>query len=87
MEKEIEQRAELCERAQNPEWEDIVTLAGGLDAAQKAFIEAHPPGLVKALWAHFDATRERCGCGSPSHERPDCTVGLIQRLLLDDQSA
>jgi hypothetical protein len=86
MEKEIRRRAELCERAQNPEWEDVIVLAKNLDAPQKAFLREHPPGLVKALWSHFAATREACGCKSPTHERPDCTVRLIERLLLDEES-
>jgi hypothetical protein len=86
MDKEIRRRAQLCERAQNPDWEDVIALAENLNASQKAFIKEHPPGLVKALWSHFDATRGQCGCKSPTHERHDCTVRLIERLLLDEQS-
>ena len=86
MEKEIRRRVELCERAQNPDWEDIVVLAKNLDDAQKAYLRAHRPGLVKALWSHFDATRAACGCKSPTHERAGCTVRLIERLLLDEES-
>ncbi|HEY7671672.1 MAG TPA: hypothetical protein VIC71_05595 [Gammaproteobacteria bacterium] len=86
MEKEIRRRAELCERAQNAEWEDVIMLAKNLDADQKAFLREHRPGLVKALWSHFDATRGACGCRSATHERPECTVRLIERLLLDEES-
>ncbi|HLF10829.1 MAG TPA: hypothetical protein VJA26_06410 [Gammaproteobacteria bacterium] len=86
MEQEIQRRIELCERAQNPDWEEVIVLAKHLDAAQKAFLREHRPGLVKALWNHFDATRGQCGCRSTSHERPGCTVGLIEKLLLDEQS-
>jgi hypothetical protein len=86
MDSEIRRRTELCENAQNPEWQDIVMLAKNLDGAQKAFLEAHPPGLVKALWNHFDATRGQCGCQSSAHERAGCTVRLIERLMLDEQS-
>lgn len=86
MEREIQRRAQLCERAQNPEWEDVVALAKNLDVSQRAFLKEHPPGLIKALWNHFDATRGQCGCTSPTHERPGCTVRLIERLLLDEQS-
>jgi hypothetical protein len=84
MDKEIHRRTKLCERADNPEWE-AVAVARNLDADQKAFLKAHPPGLVKALWQHFDATRDRCGCATPAHERPGCSVGLIEKLLLDEE--
>lgn len=87
MEKEIQRRIQLCERAQNAEWHDIVTLAENLDSAQRAFLTEHPPGLIKALWNHFASTRDQCGCQSAAHERPDCTVRLIERLLLDQQCA
>jgi hypothetical protein len=83
---EIARRMTLCERAGNPDWEDVVQLAGNLKDAEKAFIREHPPGLVEALWRHFDATRDKCGCTSSSHERPECTVRLIERLLLDEES-
>jgi hypothetical protein len=86
MDSEIRTRIKLCEGAQNAEWQDIVVLAKNLDDAQKAFLKEHPPGLVKALWSHFDATRGQCGCQSATHERPGCTVRLIERLLLDEQS-
>lgn len=86
MEKEIQRRLLMCERAQNAEWGDVIMLAEGLDAPQKAFLKEHPPGLIKALWRHFDATCGQCGCEEPTHERPDCTVRFIERLLLDDQS-
>jgi len=57
----------------------------GTGRRQKAFLEDHPPGLVKALWQHFDATRGRCGCATPAHERPGCSAGLIEKLLLDEE--
>lgn len=85
MEREIQRRSRVCEAAENPDWEDVVALSG-LDAAQRAFLTEHPPGLVRALWKHFDATRDACGCKSPTHERPECTVRFIERLLLDEQS-
>ncbi|RPI61696.1 MAG: hypothetical protein EHM50_05240 [Lysobacterales bacterium] len=85
MDKEIQRRTRLCERADNPEWEEAVAVARHLDADQKAFLKDHPPGLVKALWQHFDATRDRCGCATPAHERPGCSVGLIEKLLLDEE--
>ncbi|MBN1240657.1 MAG: hypothetical protein JXB36_19300 [Gammaproteobacteria bacterium] len=87
MDGEIARRRELCELAGNPDWEDVVLLADNLQPAEKDFIRAHPPGLVEALWKHFDATRDKCGCESLSHERPDCTVRLIERLLLREESA
>jgi hypothetical protein len=86
VDKEIRRRAELCERAQSPEWEEVIMLAKNLDSAEKAFLREHPPGLVKALWTHFETTREACGCKSPTHERSGCTVRLIERLLLDEES-
>jgi hypothetical protein len=85
MDKEIQRRMQLCERAVDAEWEDAVVLAPHLDANQKAFLKDHPPGLVKALWRHFDATRDRCGCATPSHERAACSVRLIEKLLLDEE--
>lgn len=87
METTIRQKIAVCERARNAEWNDIVATAHCLDDAQRAFLSEHPPGLVNALWDHFDATRERCGCASPTHERADCTVRFIERLLLDEESA
>jgi hypothetical protein len=86
MDAEVKRRKQLCERASDPEW-DVVVAAGKLTAVQQDFIRAHPPGLVAALWAHFDATRDVCGCSSPGHEKADCPVGLIERLLLEDESA
>jgi hypothetical protein len=86
METQIKRRLQICERAQDAEWDEIVAMAENLSASQRAFLKEHPPGLVKALWSHFDATREKCGCSSPSHERSGCTVRLIERLLLDEQS-
>lgn len=87
MDSELQRKIELCERARNAEWEEIVAGLEHLDASQHAYLRAHPPGLVHALWRHFDATRSACGCSSAAHERPACTVGLIERLLLDEQSA
>jgi hypothetical protein len=87
VEREIRRKVELCERAENAEWEEVIVLAKNLDAAQRDFLREHRPGLVKALWGHFDATRGQCGCTSAAHERAGCTVRLIERLLLDEQSA
>jgi hypothetical protein len=87
MDTEIRHKIEVCDRAQDAEWEEIVAAISRLDKAQRSFLYEHPPGLVKALWSHFDATRGQCACTSPSHERADCTVRLIERLLLDEQSA
>jgi hypothetical protein len=50
-------------------------------------LREHPPGLVKALWMHFEATRDRCGCSTAAHERPECSVALVQRLLLEGEAA
>jgi hypothetical protein len=86
MDSEISRRKKVCELAEDPEWDDLVLLATNLNAAQKSFLKEHPPGLVKALWSHFDATRDRCGCATTAHERPECSVRLIERLLLDAQS-
>jgi hypothetical protein len=86
MDKEIQLKIQSCERAENAEWEEVVAVAEGLDETQKAFLREHPPGLVMALWSHFEATRGQCGCNTPAHERPGCTVRLIERLLLDEQS-
>lgn len=85
MDKEIQRRMQLCERAVDADWEDAVVLARHLDANQLAFLREHPPGLVKALWQHFDATRDRCGCVTSAHERPACSVRLIEKLLLDEE--
>lgn len=86
MESEIRRKVQLCQRAADAEWEEVVAIAKDLDDVQKAFLKEHTPGLVAALWKHFDATRGQCGCRSPTHERPGCTVRLIERLLLDDQA-
>ena len=83
----IERRIELCARADDAEWEEVVVLARHLGRDQKAFMQAHPPGLVRALWLHFAATRDRCGCKTPAHERADCAVLLIERLLLEADAA
>ena len=87
MDREIEHKIALCERADNAEWGEIVVFAKQLTEAQKAFMHAHPPGLVRALWEHFDATRDRCGCTTAAHERVGCTVPLIERLLLEAELA
>lgn len=79
----IERRIELCSRAEDAEWEESVVLARHLGREQKAFMQAHPPGLVRALWLHYAATRDRCGCQTAAHERAACTVPLIERLLLE----
>ena len=86
MDKEIARRKEICERAENAEWEDTIVLLRDLSPEQQAFLKAHPPGLVEALWSHFEATRDKCGCKSAAHERPGCPVGLVERLLLDQES-
>jgi hypothetical protein len=62
-------------------------MARHLGKDHKAYLHEHPPGLVRALWAHFDATRDRCGCTTPGHEREGCTVPLVERLLLDGEIA
>lgn len=87
MQNEIKRRRELCERADTAEWESVVSAARNLGAPQKAFLKDHPPGLVNALWRHFDATRDRCGCATPAHERPGCDVRLIEKLLLEEELA
>ena len=88
METVVRQKISVCEKALNAEWDDVVASAADrLDDAQRAFLSEHPPGLVMALWDHFDVTREECGCTSPTHERADCTVRFIERLLLDEESA
>jgi hypothetical protein len=87
MESEIRRKIDICSRAQNAEWAEAVAAANNLNASQRAFLHEHPPGMVKALWNHFDATRGRCGCASPTHERRECTVPLIERLLRDEQAA
>jgi hypothetical protein len=83
MDPEIKHKVERCEHADSAEWGEVVALAQNLGTEQKAFIREHPPGLVKALWMHFAATRDRCGCKTSSHELPGCAVGLVERLLLD----
>ena len=86
MDKEIARRKTICERAENAEWEDVIPLFADLKSEQREFLKAHPPGLVRALWSHFEATRDKCGCTSASHERADCPARLIERLLLDEES-
>ena len=86
MDKEIKRRRQLCEQADSAEWEEVVASARNLSAPQKAFLKDHPPGLVAALWRHFEATRERCGCATPAHERAACQVRLIEKLLLGEET-
>jgi hypothetical protein len=86
MDQDIARKRHLCEAAENAEWVDRISAAAGLSDAEKRFIEAHPPGLIRALWGHFEATRDVCGCRTPVHERADCPAGLIERLLLGEES-
>ena len=86
MDRQIEERKRACDAARNAEWDSVIVAAGPLDPAQRSFLEQHPPGLVAALWQHFDRTRERCGCETSAHEKPDCTVLLIERLLRDEEA-
>jgi hypothetical protein len=86
LDNEITRRRHLCDEAENAEWEDRISAAANLSAAEKLFLKEHPPGLVRALWDHFEATRDVCSCETPAHERPDCPTGLIERLLLDQES-
>jgi len=85
MDREIERRRALCAAADNPEWEEVIAAIGNLSVAQSAFIKDHPPGLVRALWAHFERTRDRCGCSTAAHEGRDCQVRLIDKLLLEQE--
>jgi hypothetical protein len=86
MDAEIERRRSLCQAAQQPDWDDVVLLARDISDEVRAYLDAHPPGLVRALWTHFDATREHCGCLLPTHERPECQVRLVERLPIDQES-
>jgi hypothetical protein len=86
MSADVAGKIELCDRASDAEWREVVLLAQRLAEDQKAFLQAHPPGLVRALWAHFAATRDRCGCETAAHERVDCTVPLVERLLLEAEA-
>jgi hypothetical protein len=85
MDQELERRRAVCAAADNPEWDGVVARARSLSAAQKEFLRDHPPGLVRALWAHFEATRDRCGCATPTHEGRGCQVRLIEKLLLEQE--
>lgn len=87
MDREITRKIDLCARADDAEWDEAVLGMQNLTKEQKIFLREHPPGLVKALWSHFDATRGRCGCTTAAHERPECSVALIERLLLDGEVA
>jgi len=86
MDTEIARRIQLCKRLRNPNWDSLIAGVKNLGEAEEAFVRLHPPGLVGALWAHFEATRDHCGCESPDHERSDCSVRLIERILLDEES-
>lgn len=83
---EVERRMNLCRDAQDPDWNGVIALAGNLEHKEREFLVAHPPGLVKALWDHYRATQDGCGCASPSHEKASCTVMLVERLLADEQA-
>ena len=83
MDREIKRKIDACVRADNAEWDEVVLGTENLTKEQKTFLREHSPGLVKALWSHFDATRDRCGCATAAHERPECSVSLVERLLLD----
>lgn len=84
MESELKRRVVECTQADDAEWEEAVVMASSLSSLQKRFLRDHPPGLIKALWQHFDATRDRCGCDNSAHERPECVVPLIERVLRDE---
>jgi len=86
METEVERRMNLCRETQDPDWNSAIALAGNLGDKERAFLVAHPPGLVKALWDHYRETQGRCDCASPSHEKAGCTAMLIERLLADEQA-
>lgn len=85
MDAEITRRRRACDSARNPSWETIVSGAKNLGDAEIAYMRLHPPGLVGALWSHFEATRDKCECQQATHERPDCAVRLIERILVDDE--
>ena len=85
MDNEIEQLKKLCEEAQNADWNEVIERAVNLRESEKAFIQAHRPGIVKALWSHFQMTRDKCGCTSANHERAICSVRLIEKLLLEEE--
>ena len=85
MDIQLKRKKKLAEQARNAEWQELVTVIEHLGENEKAFLREHPPGLVNALWIHFEATRDKCGCESPNHEQPDCSVRLIERLLLDEE--
>jgi hypothetical protein len=84
MDSEIKRRMQECAQADVAEWEEVVVNASPLSREQRRFLQDHPPGLIKALWQHFDMTRDRCGCESPTHERPECAVPWIDRMLRDE---
>lgn len=86
MDTEIDRRTKACDAARNPEWDSVVMQAEKLGKSEKAYIRMHPPGLVGALWTHFAATRDKCGCETVGHEREDCAVRLIERILRDEEA-
>lgn len=86
MDQNIARKKRLCDGADNAEWGERISLVGNLNVVEKHYLEEHPPGLVRALWEHFEATRDVCGCQTPAHEREDCPAGLIERLLLEQES-
>ena len=86
MDQLIASRKRLCDDARNAEWEEHLSSPERLEPKEIAFIRAHRPGLVAALWSHFERTRDKCGCRTAAHEQADCPVGLIERLLRDDEA-
>jgi hypothetical protein len=86
MDAQIELRLKACDDARDPEWEASIEQVTELSDRAKAYLNLHPPGLVRALWSHFEATRDKCGCATVSHEREGCAVRLIERILLEEQS-
>lgn len=61
MDAEIRHKIGISNQTQDAEWEEIVAAIPGLNQAMRRFLHEHPPGLVKALWNHFDATRISAG--------------------------
>lgn len=86
MEAEIKRRIGLCRDAQTPDWNSVIARVEKLAKNEQEYLIAHPPGLVKALWNHYEATQEACGCQSPNHEKVDCSVRLVDRLLADEEA-
>ena len=86
MDRQIAKRKRLCDEARNAEWEERLLSPARLERKEIAFIKAHQPGLVAALWVHFERTRDKCGCKTTAHEQTDCPAGLIERLLRDEET-